>query len=117
MPIELTTRLHPMWRHDDAIREFCAVHGLKPDPWQGPLTAFREVVEAYAVAQGWVKRYANNPWPFPDWTQVPREVPLFSFALEGRERHGMLGREITQADWEWIASVERRKTDGASKGN
>jgi len=108
LPVELTSRLDPMWRDDDAIRGFCRVHGLMPEPWRGPLSAFAHVAEAYAIAQGWVRRFANNPREFPDRVRMRVQgIPEFSFALLVQEEHGM-GGELTKSQWEWIAGAERR---------
>lgn len=121
IPEPFRTRLHPMWADPDAIADFCRVHGLSPTSWLGPLTAFKAVAEAYAVARGWVKYYGGNSRPFADLTVMSRNgVPLFWCSLFGREAHGMLGRDLTADEWEWIADTERRVIeklkDGLSNG-
>jgi hypothetical protein len=100
-----------MWSDPDAIAEFCEEHGIVASG-RGPLSAFQAVVEAYAVAQGWVKFYGGNTHPFPDLNLLAlRGVPLFSCSLLGLEKHGMLGRDISPKEWDWIAKTERKQLE------
>jgi hypothetical protein len=100
-----------MWVDPEAIADFCAEHGIAA-AGRGPLSAFQAVVEAYAVAQGWVKFYGANSHPFADLSVVARKgVPLFSCSLLGLEKHGMLGRDLTTNEWEWIARTELRRIE------
>lgn len=111
VPEQFRSRLHPMWSDPEAIAEFCAEHGIVAGA-RGPLSAFQAVVEAYAVAQGWVRFYGSNSRPFPDLNAPAlRGVPLFSCSLLGLEKHGMLGRDISPKEWDWIAKTEQKHLD------
>jgi hypothetical protein len=97
-----------MWMNPDAIAVFCSEHGIVAGG-HGPFSAFKAVVEAYAVAQGWVRFYGANSRPFADLSVLIRKgVPMFSCGLFSLETHGLLGRELTEDEWEWIAERERR---------
>lgn len=111
LPVALTTRLHPLWQNEKGIRAFITEHDLESSPWFGPLTAFDAVSEAYAVAQGWVRSIGGSELRADLNAMRAAGIPTFGCRLAQVEKRAKGSHRMADADWEFIASAERRNLE------